>query len=670
MRLGKLFFIGLAAAALFTGCKEDTPETPSITVEPGTLQFVEGGETKTVTVTANRDWVVEIPESVDWITVTPSQGSANTTETVTVKVEPNTDIERKETITFNASVASASLEIVQEGKPIEITTIADFSAKTPNETDWYYLKGTITEIDNTEYGNLTIEDNTGSIYVYGLTSTKQTNGNDKSFASLGLKVGDVVTICGICSEFNGTKQAGSSKIPTYYVTHTSAGDMEAVELESIEDVFTTPEMKVTVKGQVIAVSNVSFVMNDGGKKNLLVYAGEDAEVNVKVGDNISVTGLVSDYGGLTQLTSPETASVSEQFTVNSQDARALSGKELADFAVEDAQLVTVEAAVVIDDKYTNIYFDNDGGKGSVVSSSFDKEFTHARVLTITGYYGGRNGIGYFCIIPTDVDECTNPHLYVIDAADPGKDITTQKVSSATGKYVFEIIANTAWTATSSDTDNFVVAPAFGNASDNDVTVTYTANEGTTERKATVTVASQDNSKSFKIEFTQSAPLSADAAFVKVSEGLKDYTGTYLIVCESVNKAYDGSRTTNFKGNKSDLNNKTVTISDGKIAADDEIMTYSVSIEKVNGGYAVKTNSGYYLNNPDASAGLDGAETYSDDCLTQIEYLADQGGHKITASGGFVMLYNKSSDSNYFRFYNPSNIGQSQYVIPVLYRFQE
>ena len=41
------------------------------------------------------------------------------------------------------------------------------------------------------YGNFTLEDETGSVLVYGLTATKQSY-NDKSFATLNLKEGDKI----------------------------------------------------------------------------------------------------------------------------------------------------------------------------------------------------------------------------------------------------------------------------------------------------------------------------------------------------------------------------------------------------------------------------------------------------------------------------------------------
>lgn len=52
----------------------------------------------------------------------------------------------------------------------------------------------MTAIANTTYGNFYLEDKTGKIYIYG---TLDKNGNEKNFSSLGIDVGDEVTVSGL-----------------------------------------------------------------------------------------------------------------------------------------------------------------------------------------------------------------------------------------------------------------------------------------------------------------------------------------------------------------------------------------------------------------------------------------------------------------------------------------
>ena len=107
-----------------------------------------------------------------------------------------------------------------EGKPASLVkaTVAEFLAAAEDDT-WYELTGEITSIvSGNAYGNLYINDGTGEVYIYGLT-----NGwvgyNDKSFDSIGLKVGDTVTLGSLRGSYNGEPQGGGNKVPAYYISH-------------------------------------------------------------------------------------------------------------------------------------------------------------------------------------------------------------------------------------------------------------------------------------------------------------------------------------------------------------------------------------------------------------------------------------------------------------------
>ena len=101
---------------------------------------------------------------------------------------------------------------------IEKLTVAEFLAKEVDATVWYELTGVISNIANTQYGNFDLVDETGSVLVYGLTAT-QVASNDKSFATLGLKEGDVVTLMGTRAVYGTTQQVGG---PAYYVSHVAS----------------------------------------------------------------------------------------------------------------------------------------------------------------------------------------------------------------------------------------------------------------------------------------------------------------------------------------------------------------------------------------------------------------------------------------------------------------
>ena len=96
-------------------------------------------------------------------------------------------------------------------------TIAEFLAAAEDDT-WYELTGEIINIAKTDYGNFTIKDATGEVYIYGMTS-KWVGSNDKSFSQLGLKVTDVVTLGTKRTSYQGTPQGGGNPVPAYYISH-------------------------------------------------------------------------------------------------------------------------------------------------------------------------------------------------------------------------------------------------------------------------------------------------------------------------------------------------------------------------------------------------------------------------------------------------------------------
>lgn len=102
----------------------------------------------------------------------------------------------------------------------ESVTVAEFLEKEVNAAVWYQLTGVVSNIVNTQYGNFDLVDETGTVYVYGLTQTKVAS-NNQSFSKIGLKEGDVVTMMGTRAVYNNVEQVGG---PAYYVSHIVSTD--------------------------------------------------------------------------------------------------------------------------------------------------------------------------------------------------------------------------------------------------------------------------------------------------------------------------------------------------------------------------------------------------------------------------------------------------------------
>ena len=96
-------------------------------------------------------------------------------------------------------------------------TIAEFLAAAEDDT-WYELTGEIISIEKATYGNFTIKDATGEIYIYGMTNG-WVGSNNQSFSQIGLKVTDTVTLGTKRTSYNGTPQGGGNPVPAYYISH-------------------------------------------------------------------------------------------------------------------------------------------------------------------------------------------------------------------------------------------------------------------------------------------------------------------------------------------------------------------------------------------------------------------------------------------------------------------
>ena len=163
------------------------------------------------------------------------------------------------------------------------------------------------------------------------------------------------------------------------------------------------------------------------------------------------------------------------------------------------------------------------------------------------------------------------------------------------------------------------------------------------------------------QYTITVIESASHDFVKVTENLDDYTGTYLIVYEAGNKALNGAITEKVDGVG---NNVDVQIVGGKIVTLSANMAAIVKIEKIDGGYTMRTNSGLFFGSESDTNSLlsNASKTY----VNTISIDAD-GNAVITGEGGAILRYNATSGQDRFRFY-ASDKYQNQKAI-ALYKLE-
>lgn len=243
------FLVGAMALA---ACQQEiAPLGEEISVNPATVSVAgQNAEDATVTVTADGDWIAVVPE---WITAAPAYGSAGET-TVTLSFADNLDADgtlaaaRKATVLFSVNATSAELAVEQAGDPdkapaeVKTVTCKEFNAAEDGAGP-FKVVGTISNIEqispSTAYnnGNLTITDETGSLYLYRVGP-----GDGKKLEDLGLAVGDKITVEGKKGSYNGSPQMAQG------------GVILAVEksLLSVSKVF--PETPLALEGDVLTVT--------------------------------------------------------------------------------------------------------------------------------------------------------------------------------------------------------------------------------------------------------------------------------------------------------------------------------------------------------------------------------------------------------------------------------
>jgi hypothetical protein len=117
---------------------------------------------------------------------------------------------------------------VEQTEPTaKVVTIKEFIDAPESPEVYYELTGVISGLsaggNAVVYGNFDLTDETGTVYVYGLTKefiAVGTTSNDKSFASLGLKDGDKITLRGFRGSYNGKIEV----MGAYFVKLISSGN--------------------------------------------------------------------------------------------------------------------------------------------------------------------------------------------------------------------------------------------------------------------------------------------------------------------------------------------------------------------------------------------------------------------------------------------------------------
>ena len=211
--------------------------------------------------------------------------------------------------------------------PGQYTSVADFLAAPEDETTLYTLKGTITAVANSEYGNFDLTDQTGTVLIYGLNSPDGTT--NKYWAASGAKLGDDIVVKTVRSSYGSTPQGKNAHfvevitpgtIPFWsfektIVSFLSEGGEQKVNVTTKDAAWTA-----TVEGEGFTVSPESGA------------AGVTTEVTVTAAANTL---------GSRSATITFTTATGKSKTVSVQQGASPTSATIREFATEYVKLIDI-----------------------------------------------------------------------------------------------------------------------------------------------------------------------------------------------------------------------------------------------------------------------------------------------------------------------------------------
>ena len=250
MKLRYIIPMFMAAVTMLVGCSEDEEKSTlsQIQVSQSVISLAAGEEAdpedkefeSTITINANGDW--EFKDVPDWLTITPVSGGAGK-QTIVFKAKKTTE-SRSAFLKLLCNGQEQEVNVQQIAKKVDIPlSTCEEVAKNGVDGKTYRVKGAVKSIANTTHGNWYLKDETGEVYIYG---TLDKNGNEKNFLSLGIGVGDIVTVEGPRKDYNGTIELVNV---TVIAIEKSLLAVDAIDIENNTIAKTGGEFHVTLSNK-------------------------------------------------------------------------------------------------------------------------------------------------------------------------------------------------------------------------------------------------------------------------------------------------------------------------------------------------------------------------------------------------------------------------------------
>ena len=196
----KFLFTAVVAlmSMMFVSCSDDDATfLNEIRVSQSYVAIDKNGGEVSIDIAATDSWSIDEAKIPEWLEVSPLSGEAGNGK-ITFKAAAYNGGRDCELV-INCAGKAQHINVIQGLKEVENATCAQVIAGPDSKT--YRVTGTCTGIYNTKYGNWYLTDETGTITIYGTLDKK---GKKENFSSLGIEVGDIVTVEGPKKTFGST----------------------------------------------------------------------------------------------------------------------------------------------------------------------------------------------------------------------------------------------------------------------------------------------------------------------------------------------------------------------------------------------------------------------------------------------------------------------------------
>ena len=249
----------------------------------------------------------------------------------------------------------------------EALELCDQFVSSPS-TDRYYIIATVKSVDDTAFGKLMIEDETGEIMVYGTNSSDGSLKYDKM--GIELKAGDFILIYGTLQNYKGTTKeiqnawlidhvAGTSSAPTIDV---KPGDTITIDkaLSIAGKVGANDRFYITATVKTItnAAYGAMIISDETGEISVYNSANSDGSLNYSAmtdkpykGDTVLLYCTLQNFNGNKEISSAYIV----EFTHNTPD---INPDDYALSTISDARAVAADEIVKVSGVVARITYAN------------------------------------------------------------------------------------------------------------------------------------------------------------------------------------------------------------------------------------------------------------------------------------------------------------------------